>query len=348
MTNLKHNRNHTGWYNIEGNWNYAYVGGTIGDAMLDVKSSFSLERYIMDNDYVASSEVLEHQDLVAASMLPFAFEERIGVPLVALTFLAPLREALMQCGETPNFPVWLVGPSGTRKTTLAAVMLSFYGKFNHCTMNGSFYDSTSYFLANKSCILKDMLVVIDDYVRLYSISENRAIRKKYRRLLESICNAGRTGRLNMDRYPCNAEILFTGVELPYALDVEISRCYVIQIGSDDIPGNGTLSAYQTLAKKGALAHLMRKYIEWLAPQMNDMPRQLKKRLMYYRGRIKERQGEENHMAIDQAAYLMTAYNTYLDYLWDVGLRNSNERSSNEELERAYQSIISNQAYGVRV
>ena len=60
--------------------------------------------------------------------------------LTAFTFLSPLNSFLKRVGCEPKFVLFLVGKTGSRKSTLAALFLSFFGRFTGAELPLSFQD----------------------------------------------------------------------------------------------------------------------------------------------------------------------------------------------------------------
>ena len=70
-----------------------------------------------------------------------------------------------------------------------------------------------------------------------------------------------------------------------------------------------------------LPHAMAGYIEWLAPQMDDLRDQLQKTWRQYR---KEATADVLHLRVpEQVAYLITGFDTFLAFAAEVGAINSN-------------------------
>ena len=137
---------------MAGNWRYLLPG----DEQYTVELPGKMHGYGMERSY--------HQlDIhTAASLLwqPIAPEEVI-LPLLSFTFLSPLNHFLKAAGCEPKFVLLLSGKTGSRKSTLAALMLSFFGKFTASELPLSFRDTANSILLN-SFYLKDVLTVIDD------------------------------------------------------------------------------------------------------------------------------------------------------------------------------------------
>ena len=69
--------------------------------------------------------------------------EEIMLPLLAFTFLSPLNHFLREAGCEPKFVLFLLGKTGSRKSTLAALMLSFFGRFTASELPLSFRDTSN-------------------------------------------------------------------------------------------------------------------------------------------------------------------------------------------------------------
>ena len=82
--------------------------------------------------------------------------------LIALVFLTPLNEFLNQVLYMPKFVLYLIGRTGTRKSTLAALFLSFFGRFSGTDLPLSFSDTLNSILSS-IYTLKDVLTCIDDF-----------------------------------------------------------------------------------------------------------------------------------------------------------------------------------------
>ena len=99
-------------------------------------------------------------------------DKRISVPLLGYTYLAPLREFLVQAGQSPSFAMMIKGGTSTHKSTLAALYLSHFGVFTYDTLPASFHD-TANAIRREAFTLKDTLLVVDDYHPTSSMQERK-------------------------------------------------------------------------------------------------------------------------------------------------------------------------------
>ena len=143
----------TGWKKINGEWKYLLPG----DDVLTVELTGKLKRYEMAKGY--SIEDIA----IAAAMLDVGVAPKeIIYPLIAFTFLSPLNEFLHRANCEPKFVMLLLGKTGTRKSTLAALFLSFFGRFTASDLPLSFRDTANSIL-HHAYELKDVLTCIDDF-----------------------------------------------------------------------------------------------------------------------------------------------------------------------------------------
>ena len=162
--------NVTGWKLIDNHWEYLLPN----DGKRDVSLRGKLSRYEKADDWKISD--LANVFLMINTM-PFAPAE-ITLPLLAYTFLTPLNEFLHQANCEPKFVLCLLGRTGTRKSTLAALFLSFFGRFNSSDLPLSFRDTANSIMYN-SFSLKDVLTCILNKAlnsKKHTVSDNDSIR----------------------------------------------------------------------------------------------------------------------------------------------------------------------------
>lgn len=309
---------HTGWRKINGRWAYLYQGGAIGAEGVTVDLGAALNSYSLDANCDASESELD-----AATMFPLLADRRITVPLISFVFLAPLRDALARCGFPPAFAMYLVGSSGTRKSTLAALALSYFGQFNSMTLPASFNDTANY-VRKKAFMLKDMLLAVDDYHPESSLQERKKMESTAQALSRAFGDGAERGRMNADRslqesMPPRALALISGEDVPNIGESGTARYYIIHMNKNDIPASEELTYMQDQAAAGTFARLMHKYIEWLAPQMDELPETLSKRFKELRAEAQAAAQGSHSRAPGTIAHLLIGYEMYLNFLVQAGL-----------------------------
>ena len=216
---------HTGWRRVDDGWVYLTSSGAVGHDEFEVELGPELKRYSM----VAAPE--HACDAMRASLrllriAPLA----VTVPLWSAMFVSVLASVLELC-----FALWLHGPTGSLKSSVAAVFLCHFGSFSESALPGT-WSSTANQLERSAFVLKDAPFVIDDYAP--SGLDNRELELKAARILRAQGNLSGRGRLRSDltqrpAWPPRGLIIGTGEQYPTAqsilartLLVEMARTHV--------------------------------------------------------------------------------------------------------------------------
>jgi CHC2 zinc finger/Domain of unknown function (DUF927) len=294
---------HTGWRKIGSQWKYL-SGSTTGNSNCEVDLGAELARYQMPA--VAGDPVGAMK--LSLSLLKVA-PLRITAPLFAACFRAPL------CGAYPqDLSIWLEGRTGSMKSTLAALALNHFGEFDRVTLPGN-WESTANHLERRAFVLKDSLFVIDEYVP--TGLNRREIETKASRILRGQGHLSGRNRLKSDLterpafYP-RGIIISTGEEHPPGQSL-LARTIVIELSRDDVDID-----LLTLLQQGAgrFAHAMAGYINWLAPQMDQLPALLKE--TFLGARAKATTGAEHLRIPEAAAHLWLGVHSALTYAQEIG------------------------------
>ncbi len=274
---------HTGWRKIGGKWVYLHAGGAIGtnDVVVDVSAEGYLTRYTLPQD--ASDKLTAAQ--MALKVLDVA-DYRIMVPVFALVHLVPLCEALRQSGREPAFVLWLAGVTQSMKSSLAAVALSFFGDFTALNLPACFKD-TANSIERKGFLLKDSLIVVDDFHPSATRAEAQEMNKKAQMILRGYGDRVGRGRLWADgslrkSFPPRGMCLTTGEDLPDVGQSGTSRYLAVGIQKGDID-TSILSELQ--ANTGLLSGHMRSYIEWLIPHLDEIARDAREQINQLRDKF---------------------------------------------------------------
>lgn len=254
--------NVTGWKRINDKWRFLLPGCTD----VTVELSGKLKHYEGAYEYSA-------HDVVTAKAfldLPLAPKEVI-FPLLAFTFLSPLNEFLHRANCEPKFVLFLLGKTGTRKSTLAALFLSFFGRFTASELPLSFRDTANSIL-HHAFTLKDVLTCIDDFhpsrrqeeVKLVSTAQ--AVMRSY---------GDRTGRgrlkadaTPMESRPPQGNAVVTAEFAPDIGESGTARYFGLELKNGDVDLQ-TLSWFQNEAENGVFKRAMCAYIEMLTTLVNQ-------------------------------------------------------------------------------
>jgi hypothetical protein len=243
---------HLGWREHAGELVYLHAGGAIGASDAEVAIDDKLSRYTFPETPGDVSGAV----LASLSLLNIT-RTALGHVLLSAAFRAPLQHFLYA-----DSTVWLYGPSGAMKSSVVAVLMSFFGAFDRETLPAS-WESTATALENLLFVAKDVVVVIDDFAPVSSdVSDKKRITAT--NILRSIGNQSSRSRSRADltlrpNRPPRALVVGTGEDLPSGESV-LARIYAVEIRRGDIDVN-VLTSLQAAAP--LLPHAMAGYIEYL-------------------------------------------------------------------------------------
>ncbi len=272
----------TGWKQIDGEWRFLMPG----DDRFTVELPGKMHGYSMARNY-------EPPDIhTAASLLwqPLAPEEII-LPLLSFTFLSPLNHFLKEAGCEPKFVMLLSGKTGSRKSTLAALMLSFFGKFTASELPLSFRDTANSILYN-AFALKDVLTVIDD-LHPSSRVEEQKMNGTAQAVMRAYGDRTGKGRLRADATPMESRppqgnAIVTAEFTPDIGESGTARYFALELKEKDVDLE-VLSAFQKEAADGTLQRCMFAYTEWVRESFlfseeaeADFKKFLHSRFIFYR------------------------------------------------------------------
>lgn len=185
--------------------------------------------------------------------------------LLAFTFLSPLNEFLHRANCEPKFVLFLLGHTGTRKSTLAALFLSFFGRFSASDLPLSFRD-TANSIMHHAFSLKDVLTCIDDY-HPGSRQEEAKLNATAQAVMRGYGDMIGKGRLKSDSSPMESRppqgnTVVTAEFAPSIGESGTARYFPLELKSGDV-NLDNLSIFQREAENGTLIRCMFAYTEWI-------------------------------------------------------------------------------------
>ncbi len=304
---------HTGWKKIDGKLVFLHSGGGIGSNGILTRMDGNLERYIFPSTPANITKVVN----TCLNFLEVAPYE-VTIPLLSIAFLSPLNEFFRRIGLEPSFIMFLLGQTKSKKTTLASLAMSFFGDFTGKTLPSSFKD-TSNALEKIGYLLKDVLTVVDDYHPTTNTSEKNKMEAIAQSLARAYGNRmGRT-RMNMDTsinsaYAPRGNLIITGELLPDIGQSGLSRCIISELKKNDVDVS-VLTAVQN--QKQDLTLMMRAYIEWLIPQAETLPEQLKQGFEQYKKYYAP--GIADDRLRESIIWLASGYGMFLQFIQSLNI-----------------------------
>jgi hypothetical protein len=314
---------HTGWRKIAGVWGYLHGAGAIGGGdQVEVALGDNLQLYRLT---VPGGREAAQASLRFLDIGPW----EITAPLIACAYLAPFADLCKI-----DFSLWLYGPTGGLKSTVAALALCHFGTFSRTTLPGSWL-STANSLEKLSFILKDTLAVIDDFIPAASSKESHTQTEKAARLIYQAGNRSSRGRLASDltarpNYYPRSLIISTGeMLLPGQRQSATARYLGIELD----PKKHPIDMDQLTAAQGE-SHLypaaMAAYLADLAPRLEDAQEELKNLWEGYRTAFQS----ATHLRIPEIqAWLAVGFEMFLRFQTRMGA--ITEDQEYEMLKRAW-------------
>lgn len=342
---------HTGWRKINDYWVYLHTGGAVGAKDIAVEMEGNLTRYGLPDQVDDLGKVIKR----SLSLLEIANPE-ITYPLLAYTYLAPLCEPLRQAGYEPSFVLWLHGLSGVMKSTISALFMSHFGRFESKSPPGSFKD-TATSIEKAAFSLKDSILWVDDFHPTDNKQEGQKMSGIAQLIMRMYGDRVGRGRCNADTslkqsYPPRGLCICTGEDVVSGQSTN-SRYLAVEIVPGDLD-KSKLTLAQTNIDE--LSQAMHGYITWLAGKFDKLSGQLKSAFVTYRERA---QKEDQHGRLSEAvAWLQIGITLamlyaqesgtldkdkaeeYLGQAWDVFLQLAKNQNSMIKTERPAARFIS--------
>ena len=230
---------HTGWRQIGGKWAYLYQGGAIGVDNVTVDLGSGLNGYRLDGSGAEGWDKLTYLDGAEVTLtIGNVIAEHVAIPLLGTIFLAPLREFLAATGIAPAYALFLLGGTGTRKSTALALALSHFGNFTGKSLPASFND-TANFIRKKAFLLKDAPIVVDDYHPVTSLQERKKMEATAQSLARAFGDGAERGRMKADltlqeAMPPRGVAIISGEDTPGVGESGMARFYVVNVGKGKV------------------------------------------------------------------------------------------------------------------
>jgi hypothetical protein len=306
---------HLGWRQIDGKgWVYLHAGGAIGKGGhvegVEVVPPPALARYVLRGPKAQSRE--DHVAAVKASLkLLDLAPDRVSFPLLGCVYRSVLGLA--------DFILFLVGKTGAYKSEYTALAQQHFGPGMVRLALPASWSSTGNSLEGIAFACKDALLVIDEFVPSGNTINVAKMHQEFERMARAQGNSAGRQRMRADgslrpEKPPRGMILSSGEDVPRGQSVR-ARVFTLGLGKGDIK-SAKLSACQKDAAAGQYALAMSGFIEWLAPQFED----LRRRLPADRDKLRERATTSGQHARTPGIVADLAYGLWclLDYATKIG------------------------------
>lgn len=333
---------HFGWRRIDGKWCYLHHDGCIGHDGIRAEYTDRLRNYGLGNQPAGMDEA---EAAFTSFRLTEAIAPACSVPLLGVTYLAPLTEFLTQAGCPPSFATWLQAEQGSGKSTIAALFLSHFGKFNYQSLPSNFHN-TGNAVRMQAFVAKDTVLCVDDYHPEESIQARRQLMSLIQTLARAFGDHADRARLDSSMklqaaQPPRCLALMTGEELPQIGQSGVARLYVIHVDKTTFPRTPENAQLLRQARDGALRMAMTSYIKYLATIADQLPRHLDDMFIAYKERAHGLIAGEaaNDRADEAVAHIMIGLTIMLRWIVSLGLLDDDAAAG--KLEEWWPIIVAN-------
>ena len=302
---------HLGWVKIDGIWRYLHAGGALGLSNIRVELDERLQNYVLPSFPVNPREAMK-ASLKLLGVAPL----RVTLVLWSLVYLAPLCEMLRQMHLEPKFLVWLIGHTGTRKTSLALLFLSHFGDLlGHPP--ASFMD-TANSVEKRAFDTKDSLLLIDDFHPTASPKEKRDMEQVAQKMLRGYGDRVARGRMRQDT-TLRKDYIPRGNGLATAEDMvsggsSAARLVPSELLKDDVDLDKLTEAQR---EAGKLSEAMSGYLEWVGQAMNA-PLSSRLKDLFFEKRNEAASLGVHGRLVDASALLYIGLLSGLEYAESIG------------------------------
>ena len=300
---------HTGWTVQDNKYIYLHSKGGIGSDNINTDIPLELSGYSFPKEVRDKKEAID----LSLETLNLAKHD-ITIPLLSMTYLAPLVGLIAEGNRTPNFVLWVYGLTGSRKTSASLAFLNHFGNFSSNIPPASFKD-TANAIELKAHTLKDSLLLIDDYHPNIDGSDARKLASTAERILRMYGDRVGRSRMRADTtlnktYKPRGMAIVTGEDLPKGAS-STARYIGVEIKRDDIDLE-ILSKLQKEHKK--LAEAMAIYIDWISKNVELVQSFIDEKFDELKIKYKE---ETTHGRINDAViWLSVSFELLLTFLYE--------------------------------
>ncbi|KJR43808.1 protein of unknown function DUF927 [Candidatus Magnetoovum chiemensis] len=327
---------HTGWRIIDGNWRYLHAGGAVGAKNIIVSLPKEIECFKLPE---LNKDCLRESLEAAYSLLEIATPE-ITYPLFATIFLTPLTTLLK---SMPSFITYLYGHTGSFKTTFAELALAFFGRMSLGVGNHSSFHDTTNALELRAFMLKDMLLLVDDYHPSTTKKDADKMTTTRDSFIYSVANRTGRARLNSDstdkgRYTARGIVIMTGEDIP-SNPSALVRLALVETKRDHAYKN-KLTELQK--KVELLSNAMTAYIQFIEKNIDNIQKKSENEFQAFR---KHYSSEKAHPRLpDQATFLTIGFLCGLDFLSEYNIIDDETYKENKyEAMQVFKDMINQHA-----
>lgn len=250
-------------------------------------------------------------------LMPEVAPDGLLIPSLAYVFLSPLNTMLRGKGIEPSFSYYLIGKTGSYKSSWAKVLLCFFGRLNYAETAPITFLDTKNAISRKLALGCDLPLLLDDR----RPTNNSRDREQYEGIEKHVSSAigdrAARGRLNADTsgkvsYIAKCNLIVTAEEAFLNIGSSaIARSVSVELQPDTV-NFAKLTELQNKAVH--LNKVMQMYIQWIIQKYDSIAQDIEQRVSVYRQTF----SNAGHPRLATAfSYLTLGHDMMLDFLRDA-------------------------------
>jgi hypothetical protein len=303
---------HVGWRKIANKSVYLHGGGAIG-------ANGNLERVEVALPAALGAFILPdapgRQELIICWRASLSLLDVAADTISVGLFLALWRSVL----TAGDFSLHLTGATGNFKTELAALVMQHFGPNFNSRHLPACWSSTGNSLEGLAFIMKDAVLVIDDFCPTGSTADVQRYHREADRILRAQRNNAGRHRMRSDASlrpskPPRGLILSTGEDSPRGQSLRAGML-ILEIAPNEVDQK-RLTQAQADASKGNYAKLMSGFLTWLAGRYEETQERLRGRIAELR--LQATSSQSHRRTPEIIANLMFGLDCFLKFGREIG------------------------------
>lgn len=262
---------HTGYTVVDGERVFLNGGYSINRDGLTDKYNVSLPEQMNSFKFIAEKDSDRYKTLL--ELFPKTACDDVIYASLGLVFLTPLNALLRAVGIEPRFILYFTGKTGTRKTTLAKLLLNFFGTFDNGTAAPANFRDTIHAVEAKFAISDSTLMLLDDRIPSTTPKLRVQMEAMEQAVARQIGDRSGRSRMNADgtlkaTYRPNCNLIITAEEsFSNVGESAIARSLSVELK----PGYVNLDILSEVQQKAEhLNQCMSEYIQWVIVNWDDI------------------------------------------------------------------------------
>lgn len=304
-----------GWNNIGKKYGYFDGVKLISDSQeiseIACEGSSELKEFCIESVEASKEECFEF----VQNMLKVG-PKRVTIPFLSFALLSLVSTPLKEVGDDVRFMLWVVGPTGSRKTTLCKLFFNF-SRRNTSAVFSSFKDTSSRMQKSMN-LSRDSAIFFDDYHPPVTHSEKKARDEKFSFLVRSSSDGSYKGRMTsemkvMKAMPQNGIAAVTAEDYPDGHS-STARLFMLNLSKGDI-NLGKLDYCQK--NLNLYSTFINDFIIWFSSKYEDISNQLHHEFIDMRNKMNT---EDIHGRVnEQCIHIKLGMKLFAWYSLDNGL-----------------------------